>query len=375
MGRREVAFNSTRMSEKTNSEPPGPDSPLPPAAIVRTVVDLTSRSLKHVSLLLLLVASWHRQHANSTRYPLEVVAIGPVPRSLSSFLAETGTILTPARASSVARRCPLMNKTLGCPVVSELAPVLLIDNDVCFLRPIDGVPIGSAAVMATEPGAMRVDPQQWQWMQENLDVQPLLRSYLPITDYPPGITAAEFRSQALTRRLPLYVNSGVLLISPGCSIRRIWEHSYAVLAEKLGHMKSSLDSLLACDQPSLSLAIATLGSFEWLPISYNYRPVCFLRGLCDHKEISIVHMVGHLDGKKNSPGDSSVELSTYLQIYWEQRVAIPLLGLRTELETAEYSRRLVNIQHVLKKMQEICKAYQLNHIIRGIFEELPTLTS
>ena len=90
------------------------------------------------------------------------------------------------------------------------APILLVDNDTCFVADLGDIGAGpDIQVMAGVAGDARVSPAQWEHIERHLRIKPLDFEWCPLKEQ-----MAAFRDGAPPRsRRDLYVNSGVVRLA------------------------------------------------------------------------------------------------------------------------------------------------------------------
>jgi hypothetical protein len=273
----------------------------PPDSRIRTVFDArTTAPSRFAAQVLLLAHSWS---AWAARAPLEVFVLGEPPDALSARLRELGADVIPSQPHLLDDISKLANKLVGLQAPSD-TPVLLVDNDTCFLD--DAPDLGGADVRAAVANRARIDDTQWEHIAEATGLVPVARQWTPLAE---ELDAATERRTARPNGR-LYLNSGVVWARHADALAATWARNIETIARAFdGHPLSSF-SVFGCDQAGLATAVAT-GGFELLPVTCNYRPACFQLGLADRPRIL------HLSelGKKTWP-----PFSRTLSTYWERRI-------------------------------------------------------
>lgn len=311
----------------------------------RTVLDLRSPLDKYISQTLLLAASWHRHCAGHSA--LEVATVGGANAPLAGFLDDIGADraeIPPGPNDDFSRSS---NKIEAAHADPRGRPVLLLDNDVCFVGGVEelGRQPGHA-IAAAVAGSPRVTDAQWTCIGDQLGLPLLRRNFLPINKRP---LLAPDADDGPPPEAFLYLNSGVVLFPPGLDHRTPWRtHQRRIHDHFRGHPLASV-AVLSSDQAGFATSIAAHGEFAWLPLRYNYRYGCFRLGLEPPERIRLLHFTGDIDES------TGVGLARRAQAYWDKFILPRIASIPATLGPERERRReaaLAVLRHVLATIRE-----------------------
>lgn len=338
----------------SSSEPPT----TPKALTCRTVLDLRCRNDKFISQTLLLAASWHRYCAKHS--DLEVVCVGEPGKLLSSFLEEiSATCLTcaPSPNEDFSRSS---NKIQAAGPDRAGRRVLLVDNDVCFLRPIDALTsIPASAIAASEAGNLRVSQAQWALIEGELGLPLIRRRFHPLNARPDAARSPSPADGAEPPERPLYLNSGVILFPAGHDHRELWlAHQRRIHTYFRDHplRTSAVDE---SDQAGFATSVAAYGDFDWLPLRFNYRRGGFHLGLEPADRISIMHLTGDV------PNGGEFDITERVEAYW-QKFVWPGIASVASIDDAEARRRTGIASDVRAALINVVRDYDLDQRLDAI---------
>jgi hypothetical protein len=239
----------------------------------------------------LLAHSWA---AFSSSAPLEIIVVGNAPALLTAQLRDLGVELVTSPPHPLNQITPSANKLLGLQHPSDV-PVLLVDNDICFLEDVSSLE-GRRVAASTASKAAKTDAQ-WEQIKQATGLQPLTVEWLPLEERVRA--AATGRSPAPATRLHLH--AGVVWVRQPVEFEAIWAaHIDAIAPWKRGYV-----------QPGLATAVAAVGGFDVLPHAYNYLPICFRLGV--DKQPKILHLM-----KLGARGQTLTEAFTE---WWNMKMA------------------------------------------------------
>jgi hypothetical protein len=317
------------------------------AFAIRTVLDLRAASDKFISQTLLLAASWHRFCRDDGT--LEVSTIGD-SRPLSAFLDEVGAVhrgIPPGRNDDISKSG---NKIEAAGPDPAGRRVLLLDNDTCILGRIDELSgMSKAGIAASIAGEPRVGDAQWELIRSELGLPLLKCGYTPLNHW----SAEEAHEEAPPERY-LYANSGVLLFPAGHDHRGLWANHQRRIQEFFNRHPLSTDAVTSSDQAALATSIAAHGSFEWLPLRFNYRPGAFRIGLETPDRIRILHFTAE------PPDVAGLGLTERMLAYWQHFVLPRIEALPASLDLREKSRRREIALDVLSLLLALIRSYDLD---------------
>jgi len=342
--------------------------------IIRTVLDITRASHKHLRLTLLLAASYHHFNALQKELTMEVWVIGQRLPSLESFLEALGIRIVYVPLAATAQVVRTSNKIPASDTGVSGRPILLLDNDILCTGSLDELlHTATLSIMGTEAGVLRIQDAQWEEIEKKTGRKTLFRRYLALRDYPACRGAAMFRNEQAFEKQRLYVNTGVLLIPTGLRLREIWEdHLVSIVELFKGHPLTS-DAVAGCDQASFATALGQIGSFDWLPIGYNYRPQCFILGLVPSEQIRLVHLAGAIrrgPGGRNPANDPSLTVTRHIALYWHSRILSELEKLASRCSADAIAQRRTIAEQTQSVGIAIAERYRLNAAYAQCVQEL-----
>ena len=295
--------------------------------VIRTVFDGRPHAGRKYALqVALLAASWSASVKAPMDTPLEIVAVGEMPRALADLLARLGARVIPAAPHEHEGICRYANKLLGA-TLDPGGPVLLLDNDTCIIGEIGGFGgVAGIGVMAAVAERERVSPAQWRLIETHLRLSPLDREWVPLVE----IARHAHGGMAARSRRGLYVNGGVLWLDQPAEFGALWaSHIHRIAAVFENHPLCDRH-VRGSDQAALATAIGTYGRFGSLDDTYNYRPPSFWIGKHAAADIRIVHMAG-MDISGLGP---SCTVETAVRGFWTDRITsrlerlVPSIGAR-----------------------------------------------
>lgn len=258
--------------------------------LIRTVFDARPKAgRKYAMQTILLAASWCHYVGDRSTHPLEVLVIGEMSPVMKRLLTSWGVRVTGAEPHESDRMSRHANKLLGA-VGAGQTPLLLVDNDTCFVADVDELRAAPGiGVMAAAAGRARVSPAQWRYIEERLGLKPLDFVWCSLHE-----EMAAYRDGTPPRfQRDLYVNSGVVWLAHPAEFGARWAEHMKRIAEVFdGHPLWSSDVGDFLDQAGLATAIGAVGNFALLDDAFNYRPRCFWMGKRRAEQIRLVHMTG-----------------------------------------------------------------------------------
>lgn len=269
---------------------------------IRTVLDARPDVPRRHQLQTLLLA--HSWAASSTGAALDVVVIGDLPDSVKARLRELGvTLLTspPHRHDSLGRNT---NKLVALRQPSD-APVLLVDNDICFLEDVSD--LSGRNVCASLAGTARLTGEQWTHIEQSTGLRPLTWEWVPMREQLEAARAG--REPTVEHRL--YVSGGVVWIRRAPEFEATWDAHIDAIARVFDGHPASTKRVRGSDQAGLATAVAATGGFDLLPFAYNYRPMCFRLGLTEQPKILHLNKLGE---------DEQLPFSKSLTRLWSERM-------------------------------------------------------
>jgi hypothetical protein len=144
----------------------------------------------------------------------------------------------------------------------------------------------------------------------------------------------------------------------------MWESNVKALHNLFKDNPLSTRAVANCDQAGLAVTLGSLGSFEFLPNTYNYVDYCFVLGLADEQEIRLMHM------PTNPAHVPPTGIKSYLQSYWESKIFKIMDGLETQCKPEEVARRRSIADNILSLGISIVDEYDLEHIYEKCREEM-----
>jgi len=312
--------------------------------------------------VLLLAASWSqyvKKYAN-----LEIMAIGTLPKNLFNIFKEFGAIVT-LIASNINDSFSKTSNTIEGAIPCEKEKILLVDNDVVFVNSIDGLSkIEDTHIAGSIPCNFRVEENQWDIIRDELCLKTLPCSEIPIKE----IYHSELSSSHKVRKLNhVYVNGGVIIIPANVNLKSAWERHVGKIGAFFNSHRLRSGSVYQSNMAGLATAIAAYGKFSWLPIEYNYRPLCFALGMKEADEIKIIHLT---DDIKTT---SFTSLSLRMEAYWSERIELKIDQFKTKLDKIEYERRRDIAENIKNKIGELIVNYELDNISNYLFSYVTLL--
>lgn len=274
---------------------------------IRTVLDARPTSGPRFQLQTLLLAhSWERW-ANTA--PLDVLVVGKAPAPVEERLRELGAAVVPSPPHPLSSVSPWSNKLVALEEPSD-GPVLLVDNDVCFLEDVSD--IRGRKLRTTICGRARVSDEQWEYIRQATGLEPMRQEWVSLQ--------AELKAKRLGREPRvegrLYFAAGVAWFRDPADFAPLWANGTDTIVKAFeGHPLSSF-RVYGCDQVGFAVAVAQHGGLDLLPPTYNHRPMCFRLGLQDPK---ILHL-GELGALKGG----MMPFSQLLATWWERRILKPI---------------------------------------------------
>jgi hypothetical protein len=277
---------------------------------IRTLLDASEgappRYLAEVVLLASTWAAWGRGVAGVS---LEVVALGRVPAVVRDRLRDLDVPLLACERPRVPQ--PASANKLAALALPSDGPVLLVDNDVCFLQPV--APFAGRLVRAALADYDRVSPEEWRLVAERTGFEPLRRRWTPLAD-----AALAGRRRHVD---DLYLNSGVAWLREPAVFAGLWQERIDAILTAVEGDPEPPDSLVWSDQAAFATAIAATGGFDLLSTADNFRPSCFAGPLrCTPRILhpTQLRVTGLLP------------CSQAIRATWEHRVLAPLHALAEE---------------------------------------------
>jgi len=332
---------------------------VPETLACRTVLDLRCRNDKFISQTLLLAAGWHRHCAGHSA--LEVMYVGEPDGLVSSFLESISAACIPCAPGANDDFSRSSNKIQGAGPDRAGRRVLLVDNDVCFVGPLDALAsIPANAIAASEAGNLRVSQTQWTLIGEELGLPLIHRRFHPVNARPDVLGSPLATEGAEPPERPLYLNSGVILFPVGHDHREPWlAHQRRIHAHFHDHpaRTSAVDE---SDQAGFATSVAAHGDFAWLPLRFNYRRGCFHLGLEPADRISILHLTGDV------ANGSELDISDRIEAYWQKFVRPGIASIASSIDPAEAHRRTTIASDVQAALLELARDYDLDELLRAI---------
>jgi hypothetical protein len=324
--------------------------------LIRTVLDCRATSLKYIHQVLLLAASWHRCVADRRARPLELVVIGEPPGALRAFVHGLGVRILAASPDPNERIAKMSNTIVGGIVDVDDERVLLLDNDIVFLRDPELSEVADDTAAAAIAGQERVSPRQWEIVDEELHLAPLGRSWVSLRQEQAALVDGRATPHAIPR---LYANGGVVLLPRGRDFALLWRRHVTLIAELFADRPERTPAVYGSVQAGLATAIGEWKRFVLLPVTYNFRPVCFVLGMALPGQVSLLHM--------SSAYDVAREVSTTERVrdYWDARIFAPLGHARARLDARDHEQRVAHGRACLDILTGLCREYELDAIVRS----------
>lgn len=274
---------------------------------IRTLLDARPGSAVRFQLQTLLLAhSWAKWAKTA---PLEVFVIGSATPPAEERLRELGAAVVSAPSHPLASVSKSSNKLVALREPSD-GPVLLVDNDACFLEDVSG--LDGRRVRTTIGAHARISDAQWEHIRQTTGLEPMEQEWVSLH--------GELKSRRLGRRPKverrLYLSSAVSWIREPGELEQLWADGIGAIARAFEAHPLSSFAVCGSDQAGFAVAIAQYGGLDLLSPAHNYRPVCFRLGLPDPK---ILHFgeLGNLKG-------GMMPFSQLLSTWWDRRILIPI---------------------------------------------------
>ena len=324
--------------------------------VIRTVLDCRATSHKYIHQTLLLAASWHRCVSDRRARPLELIAIGDAPDALHTFLSGLGIRVLPAAPDPNERIAKMSNTIVGGIADVDDERVLLLDNDIVFLQDPDLSKVPDDTVAAAIAGQERVSARQWEIVEQQLHLAPLARSWVSLRQEQSALVDGRAMPHAIPR---LYANGGVVLLPRGREFALLWRRHVSLIAEVFADHPERTGAVYGSVQAGLATAIGAWKRFVLLPVSYNFRPACFVLGKAPLNEVSLLHMSSRYDVARD------VSTTERVRDYWDALIFAPLESVRARLEASDYEQRVADARACLHILSGLCREYQLDEIVRA----------
>jgi hypothetical protein len=269
---------------------------------IRTVLDARSPiSSQYLVQTLLLAHSWS---AARVAAPLDILVVGELQAAVRARLTELGAgvaSIPPHPLRTVARSA---NKLVGLHEASE-TPILLVDNDVCFLDDVSD--LEGRSVRASVANVTRITGAQWDHIETTTSLRPLE------LEWASPLAEAEGRSNGREPQTDpkLYLNSGLVWVREPIALGEVWARHLAEIARAFDGHPLSTPKVRGCDQIGLATAVAEIDGFDLLPLAYNYRHVCFQLG--GSEQAKVLHL--QKLAKRGPP-----PFSKSVTRYWDRRI-------------------------------------------------------
>jgi hypothetical protein len=284
---------------------------------IRTVLDARPSAQQRFPRLTLLLA--HSWAAFGGGPPLEVVVVGSAPPTVLARLRELGAELIHGDPHPMTSMTKWANKLVALREASE-TPVLLVDNDVCFLGEV--ATLDGRRVRAAVEGAPKVKDAQWAHIAAVAGLSPLAAEWVP----PRAELEARLEGGPPRTNHLLYLNGGVVWVRQPAELERIWARHMTAISNAFNGHPLGTGLMRKHDQPALATSVAECGGFDLLPLAYNYRPVCFGIGLPDQPRILHLLQLGR---------HGEQPLSKTVAAYWEGRIITLIRHYNRDVELAE----------------------------------------
>ena len=269
---------------------------------IRTVLDARPDTPRRYLLQTLLLA--HSWAAFSSSSPLDVIVVGDAPATVKARLRELGVELVTSPPDPLDRIAKSANKLLALRHPCD-APVLLVDNDVCFLDDVSD--LAGRSVCASIASRRRVTDAQWGRIEQVAGLRPLAVEWVPLKERLRAVMAG----CAPNPEQWLYLNAGVVWVRRPLEFEAIWSSHIEVIARVFDGHPASTKWVCGSDQAGLATAVGASAGFDLLPFAYNYRPGCFQLGLDEQPKILHLWKLGK---------DESMVLSKALTKLWDVRM-------------------------------------------------------
>jgi hypothetical protein len=249
--------------------------------------------------------------------------VGKAPANVYARLQDLGATLIAAPPDPLVSMMKWANKLIALKEPSD-APVLLVDNDICFLD--DPVKLEGRKVRASVFGTAWVKDAEWAHIAAVTGLRP------PALEWVSPQSQLEAR---LERRPPrsnhdLYLNGGVVWVRQPADFATIWARHMVSISEAFEGHPPNDRRLGRNDQLALSTAAAEFGGFDLLPLACNYRPICFRLGLPEPKFLHLPKLCRDLKRLRVS----DLPLSRAVAAYWERLIVEPIKAENSASEVA-----------------------------------------
>jgi hypothetical protein len=278
---------------------------------IRTVLDARPATPPRYLLQTLLLA--HSWAAVGSASPLEVFMIGSAPEPVQLRLRELGVEVVPSEAHPLDEISKTANKLISLRAPSD-GPIFFLDNDVCLLEDISD--LEGRNVRAAIATGNRVSEEQWRFIAESTGLEPIGQEWIPL------LVELKARRTGRSPRVEtrLYPAAGLSWIRDPTTFEPIWAHGIELIARAFDDHPLATYRVRGSDMAGFAVAVREHGRFDLLPLSYNYRPVCFRLGVPEPK---VLHL-GELGRKGLAP------FSQLLTAWWEKRILKPIARARDD---------------------------------------------
>jgi hypothetical protein len=210
--------------------------------------------------------------------------IGDAPASAVARLCELGVELVSSAPHPLDRISKPTNKLLALRHPSDV-PVLLVDNDVCFLD--DVSELAGRGVRASIAGKCPVTDAQWERIEQATGLRPLALEWVPLREQ---VDARRARRPPKPEQR-LYLNSGVVWVRRPSEFEATWTAHIDAIAKTFdGHPASTKWVRgFGSEQLAFATTVAEQGAFDLLPLAYNFQPACFRLGVSEQQP-KILHL-------------------------------------------------------------------------------------
>jgi hypothetical protein len=237
-----------------------------------------------------------------------VGVLGKVPVPVRRRLRDLGVEVTDLRPHPLESLSKTANKLVGLQTAGD-SPVLLVDNDVCFLDHASS--IRGRNVSAAVGNIPRISGAQWAHIERRTGLRPLAVEWVrPLEEL-----ESKAAGRAPTINTELYLNAGVVWIRRPVVFESIWAAHIARIAQAFDGHPLSTESVVSSDQAGLATAVAEHGGFDLLPRAYNYTDTCFRLGLAERPKILHLLRLGVHDFGP---------FSKTLNAWWARRILKPI---------------------------------------------------
>jgi hypothetical protein len=151
----------------------------------------------------------------------------------------------------------------------------------------------------------------------------------------------------------VYINSGVVVIPPNFDLKSNWEKHFSLISAYFESHKLKKRSVYNSDQAGMATAIGAYKKFSWLPLFFNYRPVCFALGLYEYSEVKIFHLTGKFICK-------GLPIRDWFHHYFNEKIFSMLNQLQEKISREEYDFRVAQINLTQKHIENLILDYGLS---------------